>query len=514
MKDKIKQLIIRFGKGLFKVIGKLLYWLFDELRETLTELFERLTKEDHTDASFGKETNIAGRGEKGFVISQNRRMPLNKSFENVVLLGQIGSGKTTRFITPNALSLAQQDCSMIINDPAHQVWKASSGHAFNNGKRILILNWSKPEISVGFNFLILCRNYADVKRMADVLTRATFKDSNGDVFWQTQAKMVLAVFAGLVLEQTDESLHHMLNVSHLIALHTTAQHELLDDLITRCDNDKLVLDYMALSAMPEKTKQNVMASVATVLEVFDDPQIALVVCVSKESNLDFKELRKTPTMLYIQNSVGSNQGYLNVLNSVFYEMMFSSFLEAMPKEEELDVFIIYEELSSLFIPLLPSFLANNRKHRIANFLCLQSISQLEHYKHDKLNITANCVTTIVLPGDHPTQFLQEIQTKSGTVSYRDKEDKKHTKPLVPLSEFRLWPVDTALIIQGNQKMVKVRTKPFFKSAKYKKKASLQAVMPEQYILGSNPIKLIGQTVTEEQTAPIDNELKQTSDETK
>lgn len=487
----MKQFFLGIGRVLLLALGRLLVYLYDQAVDALSECYLKLTTDENADAAFGTETDIASRYEKGFLISQNRRLGREDSFKNVILYGQIGSGKTTRYIIPVTLRLLDQPCSIIINDPAHQCFSNTSGYAQKMGFRVLVLNWSAPEVSVGFNLLKACRDYSEVKRLADTLVRASNKDAKSDPFWTSHSRITISLFMQLVLLLDDPELHHMVNVSHLLGKFAGGKQNEVDLLVARAglkpEGKKLYSDYLKLVAMPEKTRQNVLASVFAVLEIFDDPRIAQV--VSAPDSLELNELRKTPTILYIQNSVGS-QKYLDVLNSCFYELLYGHLLERLPEEDELDLFMIYEEFSSMYIPLIPSFLANNRKHRIGNFLCLQANSQLDHYGPDKLNISANCVTHIVLPGDHPTEFLREIEQKSGTITITDKEGRKEKKALVPMAGFRLWSTDTALIMQGNKAFVKAKTRAFYQSRELSRKTSLPPATIENSMAAPEP-KMIG-----------------------
>lgn len=464
---------------ILKYTQRLLLYLYDELTTLGVDLYEKLIDDGNQDAKFGAETDIASRYHKGFTVSVNRRLSKEDSFKNLALFGQIGSGKTTRYIIPSLISLLDQPCSIIVNDPAHQCHEFTSGYGQKKGVRILILNWLNPEISVPLNLLKACKNYTEVKRLADVLVRSANKGAKTDPFWMSQSKMVIAVFMLLALLQEDTAEHNLVTVSRFLGKFIGGEEKEIDLLVAEAtDNPEgtnLYADYMKVVAIPEKTRQNVMASVFAVMEIFEDPKIAKVVSAQESFNWD--ELRRVPTILYIQNSVGSSK-YLDVLNSCVYELLYAHLLERIPKDDELDLFMIYEEFSSMYIPMIPAFLANNRKHRIGNFLCLQSESQLDHYGADKLNITANCVTHVVLPGDHPISFLKELQEKSGTVTYVDDKGHREKKSLIPLAEFRLWDTDTALVIQGNRPFVKVKTKPFYKSHKLSHKTKLPPAKAE------------------------------------
>ena len=480
MKINYAKLYQKFQQGCM-VFGRGLVLALSGTANVLDDLNSLLAKEEYKQAEFGKETSIGTWFEKGFRISKSRRQALKKSFENVILYGQIGSGKTTRYILPIIYDISKQKCSAVITDQAQEIHPLTSGHANSQGKEVLILNYLNSDISIKINFLLYCKgSYSKVKQLSNVLVKASNKGAKSDPFWQSQSKIVLSVFMWMVLQLKDPKLHHMGEVCRLIDLFSAQNFDELDQLIVDINDEKLQTDYAKLLAMPEKTRQNVMASVDAIVEIFADPEIRKVVSASEEENFDFDRLRDTETFLYIQNSIGQ-QAYLEVLTSCFYQLLFSHLLENPVRDEQLDLFMIYEEFSSMYIPMLPRFLANNRKARIANFLCLQSISQLNHYGHDKLNITSNCVTQIILPGDHPMDFLREIEQKSGKRKLKDKEGNVHVTPLVSASEFRMWEANSALAIQGGKKYVKVKPEPYYRSLKYRSLAAIEPYFPERRI---------------------------------
>ena len=73
------------------------------------------------DAQFGRETDIASRWNKGFLISKNRRLTKKQSYQGMLLVGNTGAGKTVRVLAPNLLTL--KNCSIICNDPAKELHK-------------------------------------------------------------------------------------------------------------------------------------------------------------------------------------------------------------------------------------------------------------------------------------------------------------------------------------------------------------------------------------------------------
>lgn len=76
-------------------------------------LFNSYTKPFN--AEFGHIRLISSYWNKGFVVSRYRKLSRLKSYENILLSGPTGSGKTSRFLLKQLYSL--KNCSLLINDP-------------------------------------------------------------------------------------------------------------------------------------------------------------------------------------------------------------------------------------------------------------------------------------------------------------------------------------------------------------------------------------------------------------
>jgi len=450
---------------------------FSVLGDLFNTLIDALEKKRGFNATFGSETSIASRFNKGFLISKHRKLTRRKSFENVLLSGPTGSGKTTRLLLKNLYSL--KNCSLIINDPSKELFLLASGY-LSKFFTILTLNFSDSTISSGFNILSRIRKPNDVNKVAHLLVASSLdKGSNSDPFWSLQSKTLLQIFIRLVLHQPEEY-RNMANVLYILN-HFAAQPKKVDVWIAKTKDDKLILDYKALISTPEKTLQNIVASAKAALQLLDDPEIAKTTAYD---SIDFNQLRQKPTIIFLHNSI-ADQKYVSILNSIFFEQMYSHILQSLPDNRELDLFIMLEEASSMYIPLLPLAIANTRKHRVGNFICVQSPGQLKtFYKDEADNIASNCVTKVFLPGQTSMEVLRDLEALSGKCIYVDDKKQERVKQLLTIDEIRLLPENRTLILSGNQPFIKGWTSPYYKSSKYKAYAkippiSLQGDIPDE-----------------------------------
>ncbi len=449
----------------FASLLKVLSFIGSLIGDFFSALIDAFEKKQGFNAEFGSEGDVASRFNKGFLISKHRKLTRRQSFENVLLAGPTGSGKTTRLLLKNLYTL--KNCSLIINDPSKELYFKASGYMaqyFN----LLTLNFSDSSMSSGYNLLSRVKKPSDVHKIAAMLVATTIGKNASDPFWSLQAKSLLSLFIRLVMYQ-EPHYQNMANVLHLLNLFA-AEYDRVDRLVAGANDEKLLLDYKSFVAMPEKTLMNVVASGKAALEIFEDPEIARV---TAHDSIDFDTLRLYPFALFIHNSI-SDQKYVSVLNSIFFEQLYGHFLNKLPAKSENDLFIIMEEASSMYIPTLPIAISNTRKHRIGNLICVQTPGQLStYYKDDSENITANCVTKIFLPGQTSMDVLRDIEALSGKTTYVDKKGIEKVKSLVTIDEIRQLHKNRVLILSGNHPLIKGRTSPYFNSLIYSSYSNME-----------------------------------------
>eukprot|EP01034_Spumella_vulgaris_P038737 gene38737-47842_t len=433
------------------VFGHLWNWCTDGI----LSLFDRAEK-NAFNAEFGKETLVASRFNKGFVISKHRKLTRRKSFENVLLAGPTGSGKTTRLLIKNLFEL--RGCTIIVNDPSKELYLLASGY-LSKFFTIKTLNFSNAEESSGFNPLSRIKKTSDINRIAQMLVAATLdKGGSSDPFWGLQSRLLISIFIRLIKHQPEE-MQHLGSVLKVLN-HFAADPDKVDRWIVATGDEKLLVEYKAMVKTPERTLQNIVASAKAALIMFDDEEI---VKVTSHDSIDFDELRRKPHIIFLHDSV-TDKKYTSTLNAAFFEQAYAHLLNRLPGKKELDLFFILEEASSLYIPTLPLALANARKHRVGTYICVQQPDQMETmYKDDAKNIYGNCVTKLFLPGITSMNLLRELETLSGKATVADKKGRDVVRPLLTVDELRMLKENRVLVVSGNHPYIMARTSPYFYS---------------------------------------------------
>lgn len=452
-------------------IGKTLILFLEIITDFLFALSDSFRKAEAFDAEFGRESDISSRFNKGFLITRNGRLTRKRSFENVLVSGPTGCGKTTRLLLKNLL-VSKNSC-IICNDPSKELFLKSSGYLSRHFD-IKTLNFSDSSVSSGFNVLSRIKRPNDVNKIAHMLVASSLdKGGNSDAFWSLQTKSLIQLLIRLILEQPEEY-RNMANVHHAL-VSCAAFPEKVDWWVANTRNEALIADYKALIAVPEKTYQNIIASARAALQLFEDPEIAKT---TSHDSIDFDTFRKKPTILFLHNSV-SEQKYVSVLNGIFYEQMYGRYLRDLPEKDDLDLTVMLEEASSTYIDILPVALSNTRKAFITNVIAVQTVSQLKTLYRDAADaIVSNCGTKLFFPGETSTEVLRNLETLSGKCVYRDERNVERVKPLITVDEIRMLPENRSLILCGNNPYVKGRTSPYYRSLKFSSRANVPPIALE------------------------------------
>jgi type IV secretion system protein VirD4 len=458
-------------------------YIFSAIGEVFNFCASLFHKEKPFHAKFGNESSISSVFNKGFVLFNRKRLSRKASFQNLMISGPTGSGKTVKLIIKTLLEL--RNCSIIVTDPSGELYLLLSGF-LSRFFKIIVLNPTNSLESAGYNLLSRIKKPNDVDKLASLIATSTLeKGSGGDQFWVLSTKSMLSIFIRLVLYQEPE-FRHMRSVTFVLNSFASNPKR-VDEWIVKTGDKALIEQYKALIANSEKTLQSIVASGKAALSLFEDEEIAKTTSID---TIDLDEFRKTPTIIFIHSGV-QEMKYTSMLFGIFFEQVFTKFLEKLPEKSDLPVFIILEEASSIYIPLLPLALANLRKYRVGTMLCLQQgNTQLKklYGDVDADNIQSNCRTQLFLPGITDMQTLKMIETLGGKTVYKDKEGREHSKSLISAEEVRMLPDNKVIVIHENKPLVKGTVKPYFKSLKYRQYAKIPPVVLEQ-VIPDSPVPL-------------------------
>ena len=207
-------------------------------------------------------------------------LTLQEPTQNIVILGAIGSGKTTRAMQPLLIQLLDQDCGGLIFDIKGDFKKAVLAFALE-AKRDLVL------IGVGQQSLNLLEGLspeisASFLKSAFLLAGSARTDS----FW-IDTSVELCRHALGVLSFVPE--HYHLNGLYRYLFDSLFQKEIHTDLTKKAmkpEDERLLKTYQhylrsIFATFDEKVRSGVLANIAQILSPFQHPELVDTFCMSQ-----------------------------------------------------------------------------------------------------------------------------------------------------------------------------------------------------------------------------------------
>ncbi|MFZ2205513.1 MAG: type IV secretory system conjugative DNA transfer family protein [Minisyncoccia bacterium] len=450
MITKIFDMIISVIEGTLKTI-------FEVLESMVSSLS---SKQNEYKADFASQGTLLSSWNNGFCLTGNKNLSLKHSFQNALIIGGTGAGKSSVVLIPCLFSMKG---SFIVHDPSGELYTKSAGYLEQKGYEIKILNFAHPEISSNYNPLSRAKNSTDIQKVASMLVENSLGGGKKDPFWNNLAISLITVLIQILKTQPEEY-QNLYNVRNLLNS-MGGNPEAVDALFSKNASEKLFYEYKSFLAYDEKVTSGVIATCKASLQIFNDENIGKV---TSGDNIPFEEFRNKPTVLYIQNSV-ADQRYYSTLTSIFFEQLFSYTLSRFPKQDEQNIFFLIDECSSLHLPTLALATANVRKHSAGIMLIIQDFNQIVHHygKYESDAIRANCFAKLYFTGQS-LETAKELEQILGKYEFKDKDERKVVRPLMTNDEIRTMKETRAILVCGHYPPILAKLHPYYKSIRYRK----------------------------------------------
>ena len=448
--EHILDLVVKLLESFFKLIVEFIQLIFSSVSQ----------KKEGYNAEFASQGSLLSCKYEGFCLTGRRNLSVKFSYQNALIVGGTGTGKSSVVLIP---SLYSMNGSFVIHDPSGELFFKSAGYLKQKGYEIKVLNFAKPEKSSGYNPLERAKSSSDIQKVASMLVETALGGKSKDPFWNTQSTSLLTMLI-TILKKQEPQYQNLYNVRQLLN-RLGGSPESVDALFSKDADEVLFAEYKSFIAYDEKVRSGVIATCKAALQIFNDEMVAKV---TSFDNLNLQDFRDKPTALYIQNSV-ADQKYYSVLTSLFFEQFFAFVLSRFPAEKEKDIFLLIDEASSLNLPTLPLAVANVRKHRSGIMLLVQDFSQLIHHygKNDGDAIKSNCFAKMYFTGSS-LETSKELEQTLGKYEYENEKKIKVVRPLMTNDEIRTMKDTQALLICGNRPPIMAKLKPYYKRSHYLK----------------------------------------------
>lgn len=467
---------------LFILVFQLIETLFRFSFEMLEKLYYDLPGKNKVyNATFISERDVLSTRNKGFCLTGRRCLSVKDSYQNALVIGGTGTGKSSIVLVPSLFSMQS---SFVVHDPSGELYSKTAGYLSEQGYDVRILNFAKPNISAGYNPLARIYSSSDVQKVSSMLVDSTVGNKSKDPFWNTQAVALIAILIGL-LRLMDEKYLNLHNVRLLLNM-LGGDPDTVDNLFSRLADDHLFSEYKAFLAYDDKVVNGVIATAKASLQIFSDPAVSTVTAFD---DFDFEDFRYKKVALFIQNSV-ADQKYYSVLTSILFEQFFSYILSRFPGKNENDIFLLIDEASSLHFPTLSLAIANVRKHRAGIMLLLQDYNQLinQYGKSDAEAIRSNCFAKMYFTGQS-LETSRDLEQTLGKFEFIDEKEHKVIRPLMTNDEIRTMKSDRALIICGNQLPVMAKLRPYYKNREFREWSEISAPVTDGIVMERNISKI-------------------------
>lgn len=479
--------MIQFINGLFSVV----FSIFESIITGVSDLIVTASpskRKENFNASFMDANKILSGNGKGFCVTGNLCLSIQDSYSNSLCFGGSGSGKSSRVLIPSILKV--NTSSLVVHDPSKECFLATSGAKEEQGYKVKVLNYSNPEFSENFNPLERVKNISDIKKLSKILIQTSLGTNSKDPYWNLSGEQLLTLFIRYILYHTDKKYHTLYNVLCLLNTFSGTPKK-VDILFVQTKDDDLLSQYKSAVALDSKMLQSIVQTVRTALSIFADPQVAQI---TSTDTIYFESFRKEKIILYINNNV-ADMRYFTVLSSIFFEQFFASVMNSLPKQNDIPIFFLLDEASSLYLNILPTAISNIRKYNSGIMQVYQSQSQLLdlYGMQQARNIIANSYSKIYMAGQ-PLETARELESILGKFTYVDNENIQRTRSLMTMDEIRILK-EEAIILCGNLPPIKAKMIPYYEQKELKRLTSLPtySIQKNEYEEELETINIDGKT---------------------
>ncbi|MCB2170966.1 MAG: type IV secretory system conjugative DNA transfer family protein [Deltaproteobacteria bacterium] len=428
---------------------------------------------------------ILNKIEEGMRFAPGRFLNVANSCKNAVIVGTVGSGKSSTQIIPNLLEV---DANFVVTDLAGELFMKTSGWLESQGYTVYKLDFENPQNSHGFNPLL--RNRGDhhaLQRMASSIVDHAYPKEQS--FWTSDAKalinIVFRALANYMVEELNEEgevievlAKDYVNFSNAEYLCNGVGHKPVNDFVAEhLDDDQLFAKYRSICNYGDNQRSGVTATASAALAPFNDPATARIIC---HDDLDLSKFDQGKAVLYI--CVPENkQAYYSLIISLIAEAIFDA-LMARPVEGS-DAYkglrftlLALDEFGQLYLPTFPTVCTTLRKRKCGILIALQDFGQLtDKYGQAaaRTMLSGGLVSKLVLPG-LGVETCEAVSRSLGHATVYDKKTGRSvSEPLMHPDEIRMLEQNQAVLIHGNKLPIRLQNVlPYFQEAKLKERSEM------------------------------------------
>ena len=404
---------------------------------------------------------------KGLVLDgQNKRLSEKESFNHMGIIARTGGGKTTGYIIPNILKLAQGNTSMIVTDLSGELYQKTSGFMEKKGYKVYVLDPEDLSTSIGYNPLYYALSSIEIDEIAEILIKSANpgETRTEDKMWLDGAKTFLTILIKVLVATQDHKYINLANLKYLIN-NFGDDGAGLDELIYKYANDKTFSEWKGFVSGNVKTIQSFISTANISLNAIGINDNLAELTASHTIN--FKNFREEKSILYIRIPAQKQEQYGFLLN-LFYKQFFNAMMESLPTKKDLAIYCLLDEFGNMSIPNFSNTITSIRKYKVSISIVLQDFSQLEqrYGKNEAHTIINGGITGKLFFAGADLQITTMLTQMIGDkyVNKIDEFGKTHhiKEPILSNAEIRTMKDNEVLLIYGNKLPLKLSVKPYYK----------------------------------------------------
>jgi type IV secretory pathway TraG/TraD family ATPase VirD4 len=421
---------------------------------------------------------------KGFVIDGvNKRLSNKASFQNILVTGAVGLGKSSSYIYSNIFSLAKnkKPCSLIINDPKMDFIYKTSGYLKKCGYEIYSLNPNDLSKSIFYNPLLNCHSDSDsdIEQLARIIVSSTYSGNvrEEDRFWINGGIKLIFIVAHCLINTKQDEIINLPNLLHC-----------LNSFGDKGDGiDKFISQY-ASSKVYNMWKGMLSANENVLLSFLSTAQNALIsISVNEKieklltkNTFDFKELREKRVALFI-NIPPQLEEETAFISNLFYTQMFN-YLTPVPTKDKSDVYALLDEAGQFKISKLHTYTTFLRQSRVGFMLLIQDYNQLvEKYGKEKARVIADGgMGTKIYFSNTGNETASHIAKRIGSKRIYQLNGSFSKDDIMPMNKVITMKDNEVLFFHSNKKPTKLKVKKYFET-KYKRYTRIKPYIPTNNI---------------------------------
>lgn len=345
------------------------------------------------------------------IILPDESKTINRNF---MIWGASGSGKSTGYIIPNALKIAEQETivaenqrqnakdfalqgkNVVFTDPKGELYSLTSEYFREQGYEIKVFNLVNPSHSDGIDLINFIDKEIDAQVFAQIVINTTQNaGKKGEEFWQnTQENLLKALLLHVRFEVEDKSKQNMRYLNSILA---SGDIKKIDEVFKNSTGITKIA-YNIYAQASDTIKQSTIVGLATKLQIF---QLDDVASITERNDIDFVDLNNKKMVIYC--IISDMDTTMSFLNSLFFSFLFLKTIRQADKNEtkklNRPLHIFLDEFANIGqIPDFQQKLSTIRSREISCSIVCQHIAGLKTlYPNDVWQgLIGNCDVKIIM----------------------------------------------------------------------------------------------------------------------